>query len=79
MKSVDVKSLIIGILGTALVMVLMGQSFIPEKPTIRKIECMNSWSSPQKVVHQLVWEINPIGNMKGGLKWPRNDTNPKKS
>ena len=37
------------------------------------------WSSPQKVVHLLVWEINPIGNMKGGLKWLRKDTNPKKS
>ena len=37
------------------------------------------WSSPQKVVHLLVWEINPIRNMKGGLKWLRKDTNPKKS
>ncbi len=37
------------------------------------------WSSPQKVVHLLVWEINPILNMKGGLKWLRKDTNPKKS
>jgi len=37
------------------------------------------WSSPQKVVHLLVWEINPIGNMKGGLKWLKKDTNPKKS
>ena len=27
------------------------------------------WSSPQKVVHLLVWEINPIRNKKGGLKW----------
>jgi hypothetical protein len=33
---------------------------------------------PQKVVHLLVWEINPIRNMKGGLKWLRKDTNPKK-
>ena len=33
----------------------------------------------QKVVHLLVWEINPIRNMKGGLKWLRKDTNPKKS
>jgi hypothetical protein len=38
-----------------------------------------SWSSPQKVVHLLVWEINPIRNMKGGLKWLKKDTNPKKS
>ena len=38
-----------------------------------------TWSSPQKVVHLLVWEINPIRNMKGGLKWLRKDTNPKKS
>ena len=38
-----------------------------------------NWSSPQKVVHLLVWEINPIRNMKGGLKWLRKDTNPKKS
>jgi len=30
MKSIDVKSLIIGILGTALVMVMMGQSSKPE-------------------------------------------------
>ena len=37
------------------------------------------WSPPQKVVHLLVWEINPIRNMKGGLKWLRKDTNPKKS
>ncbi len=37
------------------------------------------WSSPQKVVHLLVLEINPIRNMKGGLKWLRKDTNPKKS
>jgi hypothetical protein len=37
------------------------------------------WSSPQQVVHLLVWEINPIRNMKGGLKWLRKDTNPKKS
>ena len=39
----------------------------------------SSWSSPQKVVHLLVWEINPIRNMKGGLKWLKKDTNPKKS
>jgi hypothetical protein len=42
-------------------------------------EKINDWSSPQKVVHLLVWEINPIRNMKGGLKWLRKDTNPKKS
>ena len=41
--------------------------------------CSRMWSSPQKVVHLLVWEINPIRNMKGGLKWLRKDTNPKKS
>ena len=40
---------------------------------------MYRWSSPPKVVHLLVWEINPILNMKGGLKWLRKDTNPKKS
>ena len=33
---------------------------------------------PLKVVHLLVWEINPIRNMKGGLKWLKKDTNPKK-
>ena len=40
MKSIDVKSLLIGILGTALVMVLMGQSSISEKPTIKKMACI---------------------------------------
>ena len=43
------------------------------------ITTKEKWSSPQKVVHLLVWEINPIRNMKGGLKWLRKDTNPKKS
>ena len=47
-----------------------------EKSQIRR---QRNWSSPQKVVHLLVWEINPIRNMKGGLKWLRKDTNPKKS
>ena len=48
------------------------------KQTHRYLRTRN-WSSPQKVVHLLVWEINPIRNMKGGLKWLRKDTNPKKS
>ena len=46
---------------------------------MNEITKISPWSSPQKVVHLLVWEINPIRNMKGGLKWLRKDTNPKKS
>ena len=37
------------------------------------------WSSPPKVVHLIVWEIEPIQLLKGGLKWPRKDTDRKKS
>ena len=49
------------------------------KDLSQKLDALLDWSSPQKVVHLLVWEINPIRNMKGGLKWLRKDTNPKKS
>ena len=38
MKSIDIKSLLIGILGTALVMVLMGLSSSDKKQVIQIIE-----------------------------------------
>ena len=38
MKSIDFKSLLIGVLGTALVMVLMGLSSSDKKKVIQKIE-----------------------------------------
>ena len=42
MKSIDVKSLLIGILGTALVMVLMGQSSMRKQ---YDVECLHLESS----------------------------------
>jgi len=42
MKSIDVKSLIIGILGTALVMTLMGLSFTKDG-TYRTARCSPKW------------------------------------
>ena len=38
MKSIDLKSLIIGILGTALVFVLMGQSSVQREPD--QVQCV---------------------------------------
>ena len=38
----------------------------------------NEWSSPKKVVHLVVWGINPIRIMKRGLNCLKKDTNPKK-
>ena len=35
---------------------------------------LTEWSSSQKVVHLKVWEIDPIQLLKGGIKWPREDT-----
>ena len=40
MKSIDIKSLLIGILGTALVMVLMGQSSMQKQ---YDVECVSSY------------------------------------
>ena len=41
MKSIDIKSLLIGILGTALVMVLMGSTF-PSKGKY-SVACVGEW------------------------------------
>ena len=38
MKSIDIKSLLIGILGTALVMVLMGQSSMQKQYDIEDVD-----------------------------------------
>ena len=46
MKSIDIKSLLIGILGTALVMVLMGQSSIRKQ---YDVECV-SYIDPKVVM-----------------------------
>ena len=34
---------------------------------------------PKKIVQLVVLEINPIRNMKVGIKWLKTDTNPKMS
>ena len=44
MKSIDIKSLLIGILGTALVMVLMGQSSMQKK---YDVECFQDKLVPE--------------------------------
>ena len=31
-------------------------------------------TSTQKILHLTVWEIDPIQLLKGGIKWPREDT-----
>ena len=54
MKSIDIKSLLIGILGTALVMVLMGQSSgTKEKPQNTVTEMIKRMEMRGKVLREL--------------------------